>query len=149
MSRRVSGLGKGKVINHKMKRGADTAADIKLGWPHTFKESLKNRLRSDFKWYYTQCATLHRLNSHIHWSVLWSPPVHCVVNPLQVSAWLVVTTGNAVRQRAKQTPAPLLTPYGDDTNSGAAAKVHLLLLLTSLFSLTETLFHSWCFFANL
>lgn len=40
-------FGKEKVINHKKKRGAVTAADVELGWPHTEEESLQNWLWSD------------------------------------------------------------------------------------------------------
>lgn len=36
-----------KMIKLKVKRGAGTAADIKLGWPHTWEQSLQKRLRSD------------------------------------------------------------------------------------------------------
>lgn len=67
-------------------------------------------------------------------AVFLSLPVCCVVNPCR---WVP----GLLSPQATQTSIPLLTYFGVDTNSGEAVKAHLLLLLTSVFFLTET---SWC-----
>lgn len=112
-TRRVSGRGKGDVANHSMKRGAETAADTKPGWPHTLEESLTattttTKIDCDLIWN-DPVLHLNGLNSRP------SETVCCVVN---LRRWVA---GSFYREPSK-TSTPLLTHYGVDTNSGEAGK---------------------------
>lgn len=147
LSRRLSGLGKGNVINHMVERGAGTL--LILNWvDHILKKNpYKKVITIWFQMILPICVTLTGSINIFRDRICVFACTLCG-QPQQGRAWLVVTT-NAVRPKPSHTSAPLLTPYGVDTNRGEAVQAHLLLLLTSLFSLTETYFQSRCLFVNL
>lgn len=79
MSRRVSGLGKETVINHKMKRGAENSCQYQIGLTtYLKKKKICHDWLSDFKW--LLCHTSQRLNSRPQRPSFVSLSVCCVVN---------------------------------------------------------------------
>lgn len=97
MSRRVSGLGKETVINHKMKRGAENSCQYQIGLTTYLKKKNLSWLIIWFQMTTVSDFTKAKFTSS-ETQLCVSVCVLCG-QPLQVSAWLVVTTDNAVRHK--------------------------------------------------